>query len=201
MPLHFSHITDIIISNYGGGIRSLSGALGLWTFNRRSIHDNYIQSREIFHPMSNLKYLVVFASGMSFVLLAPIAGLAASPAMAPKVAPKAAPAAPAPAAAKSKPMGLAEQLALTPEQKTQLQKLKTEAAAAIANALSGEAKAAFQKRYKLTRSIGQSLRSAKVPTSQQKGITTIRTAYNTKMIGVLDETQQAKLKSLKAGLE
>jgi Spy/CpxP family protein refolding chaperone len=165
--------------------------------------------------MSNLKYLVVFASGMSFVLLAPIAGFAASPAMAPKVAPKAAPAAPAPAAVpaatapkapapaavKSKPMGLAEQLALTPEQKTQLQKLKTEEAAAIANALSGEAKVAFQKRYKLTRSIGQSLRSAKVPTSQQKGIMTIRTAYNTKMTGVLDETQQAKLKSLKAGLE
>lgn len=166
--------------------------------------------------MSNLKYLVVFASGVSFVLLAPIAGLAASPAMAPKVAPKAAPAATAPAAtapkatapaaanpaaAKSKPMGLAEQLALTPEQKTQLQKLKMEEAAAIANALSGDAKAAFQKRYKLTRSIGQSLRSAKVPTSQQKGIMTIRTAYNTKMTGVLDETQQAKLKSLKAGLE
>jgi hypothetical protein len=159
--------------------------------------------------MSNLKYLVVFASGMSLVLLAPITGFAASPAMAPKVAPKAAPAATAPAAtapkaaapAAAKPMGLAEQLALTPEQKTQLQKLKTEEVAAIVNALSGDAKAAFQKRYKVTRSISQSLRSAKVPTSQQKGITTIRTAYNTKMTGVLDETQQAKLKSLKAGLE
>jgi Spy/CpxP family protein refolding chaperone len=165
--------------------------------------------------MSSLKYLGAVASGLSFVLMSPIVGFAASPApVAPKaaapVAPKAAapttpapktttpaPKAPAPAAM-PKPMSLAEQLQLTDDQKAQLQKMKDAEAGEIAKALTGKPQAIFQQRYKLTRSISRSLASAKVPADQQKGIRAIRTAYNSKMMTVLTEAQMTKLKAAKA---
>jgi Spy/CpxP family protein refolding chaperone len=165
--------------------------------------------------MSNLKYIGAVASGLSFVLLLPIVGFAASPApttapkaaaTAPKAAataPKAATPAPKAPAAMPKPVSLAEQLQLTDDQKAQLQKLKDAEAAEIAKALTGKPQATFQQRYKLTRSIGRSLTTAKVPTDQQKGIRAIRTAYNGKMMAVLTEEQMTKLKAAKQtdGLE